>query len=103
MNLEKNQETSHHMDQTGHMGHMDRTDQMDHTTQNQHDCCDSGDSDSGSGCDGQMQCGFCFATVPALPSLNRFASDWTQQYSLDFSAGLILPSHSSPLFRPPIS
>jgi hypothetical protein len=103
MDMEKNQETSHHMDQTGHMRHMDRTAQMDHTAQNQHDCCDSGGSDSGNSCDDQMQCGFCFANVSALPSLNRFASAWTQQYSLDFSAQLILPSHSSPLFRPPIS
>lgn len=94
MDLEKNQETSHDMSQMG---------QMDHSDDQKHDCCDTSDTDSEEGCDSQMKCGFCFATVPALPSLNKFNTIWAHQFSLDISPGLILPSHSSPLFRPPIS
>ena len=89
--MEKNQETSHNMDQ------------MNHSDHESHDCCDSDDSDSQEGCDSAMKCGFCSANVPALPIILKLNSAWAHQYYLDFSAEFVLPSHSSPLFRPPIS
>jgi len=94
MDMEKNQEPSHHMGQM---------DQMDQSDQDSHDCCDSDNSDSQEGCDGDMQCGFCFANVSAFPSMIKVNVSWVHQYSLDFSSEFILPSHSSPPFRPPIS
>ena len=94
MDMEKNQEISHNMDQM---------DQMDHTDHGDHDCCDSGDIDSQESCDSEMKCGVCSANVTALPSMIKFNSAWVHQYSLDLSSGFILTSQSSPLFRPPIS
>lgn len=91
MDMEKNQESPHHMDYS------------DHEMQDKHDCCDSDDSDAQEGCDGEMQCGFCFANVSALPDLIRVNALWVHQYSLGLPSGFILPSHSSPLFRPPIT
>jgi len=91
MDMDKNQQSSHQMGQ------------MDHSGQDKHDCCDPTDTDSEEGCNSEMKCGFCFATVPALPSLIKVGTAWDHPYSLDISPGLILPSHSSPLFRPPIS
>ena len=88
MDMEKSQETSHHMDQSEPDGH---------------DCCDSDDSDKQEGCDGEMNCGFCFASASALPGMIKINATWTLHFSRNFSSGVVLPSHSSPPFRPPIS
>lgn len=88
MDMENSQESSHLMPEPKNEGH---------------DCCDPEDSESQEGCDGEMNCGFCFANVPALPEFLRLNSDWVSLFSLDFSSGFIFPSHSSPPFRPPIS
>jgi len=88
MDMEKSQESSHHMELSDQDGH---------------DCCDSDDSDTQEGCDGEMNCGFCFASVSALPSMIKMSATWTHDYSQGFSSGVVLPSHSSPPFRPPIS
>ena len=91
MDMEKNQETPHHMGQ------------MDPSDSGGHDCCDTNDSDSQDGCDSLMDCGFCIATVPAIPSMMKFGASWVHKYSAHFPSGFVLPSHSSPPFRPPIS
>jgi len=88
MDSEKGQESSHHMQDSENAGH---------------DCCDTDDSESQDGCDGEMKCGFCFANLPAIPNALKFSSSWLSHFSLDLSSGVILPSHSSPPFRPPIS
>jgi hypothetical protein len=88
MDMEKGQESSHHTQESEN---------------NEHDCCDSDDSDSKDGCDGEMKCGFCFANVSALPDFIKANSTWVSHFSLDLSSGVILPIHSSPPFRPPIS
>jgi hypothetical protein len=93
MSMEKEQETSQHM---GHSGHEQPENQG-------HDCCGSGDTDSSDGCDGNMDCGPCFVSFTAIPALVRFAAVFTHQHTPNLSSGVVLPSHSSPPFRPPIS
>jgi hypothetical protein len=88
MELEKNPETPHHMDMSDSQGH---------------DCCDTDEPDSNEGCASGMNCGMCFASVSALPGIFKIASAWGHPIYQDFSSGVILPSHSAPPFRPPIS
>jgi hypothetical protein len=88
MELEKNPETPHHMDMSDSQGH---------------DCCDTDKPDSTEGCDNGMSCGMCFVSVSAIPSMLRIAPAWGLSSYHNFSSGLILPSYSSPPFRPPIS
>ncbi|MBT8052338.1 MAG: hypothetical protein KJN69_00425 [Gammaproteobacteria bacterium] len=85
---EKNPETAHHMEQS---------------KQVKHDCCGSDDSDASEGCDGNMDCGVCFVSVYAIPSLSRINAFWAHPYLPDVTSGVIPPSHTSPPFRPPIS
>jgi hypothetical protein len=77
--------------------------QMEQADDGGHDCCDSDRDEQQKGCDGEMQCGFCGVTVSALPDIFKIHASWENQYSLKLSSGLVLPSHSSPPFRPPIS
>jgi len=88
MDLEKNQQDSHHMDDSDDAGH---------------DCCDSDDAESQQDCASGMDCGMCFVNATALPSAMKFTPAWEHGYYTNFSSALILPSHSSPPFRPPIS
>jgi hypothetical protein len=88
MDMEKSQETSHHMEHSDHDGH---------------DCCDSDDTDSQKGCDSGMNCGFCSAGVSALPGMLKIDAILVHQYSQNLSSSVVLPSHSSPPFRSPIS
>jgi hypothetical protein len=87
MEMEEGQESSHHMEPSEQTGH---------------DCCGSDASGAQEGCDGEMNCGFCFASVSALPGMIRINATWTINFSPDISSGVVLPSHSSPPFRPPI-
>jgi len=100
MEMGKNQpgqnQMSHEMDHE-----MDR--KMDHSGRGGHDCCKTDGTDSPHGCDNTMNCGFCFVPASALPGIPKLALTWEHNYSLDFTTGLVLPSHSSPPFRPPIS
>ena len=77
--------------------------QMEHADDGGHDCCDSDPDESQQGCDSEMQCGSCGATLSTLPDILKIAAVWEGQYSPGLSFGLVLPSHSSPPFRPPIS
>jgi hypothetical protein len=86
--LDMSQETSHHPEQS---------------SDTDHDCCDPGDSESPQGCDGNMHCGFCSSNMPALPDILKATTAWVTNFSPDLSSGVVLPSHSSPPFRPPIS
>jgi len=88
MDMEKSQESPHHMDQSNDSGH---------------DCCDPDSTDSTEGCDSAMGCGICFVSVSALPSILRISPVWERHYYPDLWSGIVLPSHSSPPFRPPIS
>ena len=92
MDMEKNQETSHHM------AHSDQD-----SDQNSHDCCDTNDADQQDKCDGGMNCGFCLANGFAIPGLIKISPSWGNHYSPALSTGVNLPSHSSPPFRPPIA
>jgi hypothetical protein len=86
---------------------MDMSQETSHLTQQSddtgHDCCDPGDSETPQGCGGNMHCGSCSANVPALPDSLKVKPDWVNYYSPGLSSGVVLPSHSSPPFRPPIS
>jgi hypothetical protein len=88
MDMEKNQESTHHMDMSGPNGH---------------DCCDTEDTDSLDGCEAGMNCGMCFVSVSAISSIPRTVPVWSHLVYLESSSGVILPSHSSPPFRPPIA
>jgi hypothetical protein len=86
--MDMSQEVSHHSEQAADTGH---------------DCCNSEDSESQPGCDGNMYCGSCSANVSALPRSPGNSTVWTQHHSPGNTSGVVLPSHSSPPFRPPIS
>jgi hypothetical protein len=88
MDMEKSQETSHH---------------MDHSDDDGHDCCDKNDTDSQEGCGSEMNCGPCFVSVSTLPGLMKVNPVWGHQHYQNLSSDVVLPSHSSPPFRPPIS
>jgi hypothetical protein len=91
MDMEQGQEASHHMQ---------APDEGDH------DCCDSEDSDgsdSQPNCGSLMHCGSCNASFSTLPDIYRFNASWVIQYSPALSSDALPPSHSTPLFRPPIA
>jgi len=88
MDLEKSQESAHHMTVSDDGGH---------------DCCDPGDNGSQDGCNSGMKCGPCYLSVPVLPVMLKVVTIWPHTYLAGYSAGIVLPSHSSPPFRPPIS
>ena len=77
--------------------------QLEQADDGGHDCCDSDQVEQQQGCDGEMQCCSCGATVSALPDVFKVNARWENQHSLNISSGILLPSHSSPPFRPPIS
>jgi hypothetical protein len=76
---------------------------MDDPDQGSHDCCDPKPMDSKDQCDNGMNCSRCFLPISALPVMLTPASTWEQCWFMGLSSGLVLPSHSSPPFRPPIS
>ena len=88
------------MDQ-GQAAAMDQSMDMDHG--DAHDCCDTGSPEPGETCDGGSHCGHCTVASPALPSVLRVPVAWQSAGEFEFFAGILLPSHSSPPFRPPIS
>lgn len=88
MEMEENQESIHLMDMSGKQGH---------------DCCDTEDTDSRDGCDAGMNCGMCFVSVSAIFDIPRVEPVWSRSVYRESSMGVILPSHSSPPFRPPIA
>jgi hypothetical protein len=93
MDMAKNPNTAHHADSAS-------TSQDDHGG---HPCCGSDDPGTSGECDGGMQCGFCHGGVSPLPSVIRFAVEWPYFHAPKLSSGVVLPSHASPPFRPPIS
>lgn len=67
-----------------------------------HDCCDTGTSEPTGGCEGTTCCP-CLAVaapLPLDPSITHAKPDSSVPALLD---GRVPPSHSAPLFRPPIS
>jgi len=68
-----------------------------------HKCCDPGQAQTRQDCGGEMLCGFC--NIPPstvhVPHLGPVV--WTYTQSLNSEPGTLSPSHSSPLYRPPIS
>jgi hypothetical protein len=88
------------MDQ-GQAAAMDMPMGMDHG--GGHDCCDTEAPESEETCEGGSHCGHCTVASPALPSVLRVPVAWLPAGEFEFSAGVLLPSHSSPPFRPPIS
>lgn len=79
------------------------TQQVEHPGSNKHDCCDTEEADSQGNCEAGMHCGMCFVSVSALPVIPRVVSFWSHPVYSVSSTGDILPSHSSPPFRPPIA
>lgn len=74
--------------------------QMEHGS---HDCCDPEQSESQQNCDGEIHCGFCGAVVSAVPGMPGTTINLDHLYSPKHASGAVLPSHSHPLLRPPIS
>ena len=88
------------MDQ-GQSAPMDMPLDMDHG--DSHDCCETESSEAEENCEGGSHCGHCTVASPALPSVLRVPVAWLPVGEFEFSGGVLLPSHSSPPFRPPIS
>jgi hypothetical protein len=80
---------------------MDMSTDMNHGEN--HDCCETDTPEAQENCEGGTHCGHCTVASPALPSVLRVPVAWLPAGEFAFSAGLLLPSHSSPPFRPPIS
>ena len=93
MQAEKNQEASHQMDHSG----------MDDSNEQNHNCCESDEPESSTGCDSGMNCCPCFVSVSVISNLPHVSAVFTHQYTPDLSSGGIFPSHTAPPFRPPIS
>lgn len=68
-----------------------------------HDCCDPDTTDVEQSCQGGSHCGHCTVASPMLPSVFRVPVAWHPAGEYEVSTGILLPSHSSPPFRPPIS
>jgi hypothetical protein len=77
--------------------------QMQATDDGEHKCCDSEQAESPHGCSSDMLCGFCSASTSSIPDTPRYSVIWQHHYSRNTSSGAVASSHSSPLFRPPIS
>ncbi len=88
MDMDKSQETTQQTEQSGSDGH---------------DCCDTEEADSQDNCGAGVHCGMCFVSVSAVPVIPRVISFWSHPVFSVSSTGVILPSHSSPPFRPPIA
>jgi hypothetical protein len=82
------QDASHHMDMGTAAGH---------------DCCDTGADSGGGDCAGGFYCGPCATVVPLTTEFPRIAPLWQRSYVAESTSGVILPSHSSPPYRPPIA
>jgi len=67
------------------------------------ECCNSCKHESSLGCDQQMHCGSCVASLSLLQNFDTAAFVAISRHVWAFSAGAIVPSHSYPLIRPPIS
>jgi len=68
-----------------------------------HKCCKPGQPETGHGCPGDMLCGFCNAPVSTLQALNLAPVAILRLRSMSSAQDAIAPSHSPPLYRPPIS
>ena len=77
--------------------------QMQASDDGNHDCCDSDDPGSQSGCGSLMHCGFCMTSFSALPRSYEFNPVWVTHYSPGLPSEVVFPSHSAPPFRPPIT
>jgi len=75
----------------------------DHGDAPDHGCCDPGRPDSQDNCGGEMLCGACGISVSTLPVIYNVQRTALHLPALNFSSGEITPSHSPPLYRPPIS
>jgi len=77
--------------------------QMKQHDEGDHKCCDSDRDDSSTGYDRDMACGFCYATVPAVPEVYLASSTAVQHHSQKFLLILINSRYAPPPHRPPIS
>ncbi len=68
-----------------------------------HDCCDTEPTEAEDACEGGTHCGHCTVASPGLPSVLRVPVAWLPAGEFESFGGVLLPSHSSPPFRPPIS
>jgi len=75
----------------------------DHQGSPGHKCCEPEQPDSQQNCGGDMMCGSCGVTASSIPVVCGVLIAATHAPSPDISSGLITPSHSPPLYRPPIS
>lgn len=89
MATDDHQQTSRHL--TDHSGGADS------------DCCDPRPDSSQTGCAWFMDCGPCSAALSVSGDISRPAFIWPQVVFLEFHSGEIPPSHSRPLYRPPIA
>lgn len=88
------------MDQ-GQSSSTDMSMDMDHG--DGHECCETDTNEADGSCEGGSHCGHCTLASPAIPSVLRVPVAWQPAGEFEISAGVLLPSHSSPPFRPPIS
>jgi hypothetical protein len=74
-----------------------------HPGADDHDCCDTEKADEPEGCEGGMDCCPCYVSLSVLPTFPRIAGGTLNTLVADRLTGVLLPSHASPPFRPPIA
>jgi hypothetical protein len=70
---------------------------------NMPDCCKKDPAEQNQDCSDIMDCGSCSAFASAISGTTRVSSLTAFVYHPNLRSGLIVPSHSYPPFRPPIS
>jgi len=93
--MEQNQHQHQHGDHS--------TMQMDHGADAGTDCCDPENSDTRDDCARMMGCGTCVAGNSIVSPLAQAALASAQVTIPDIGSGILLPSHASPPYHPPIS
>ncbi|MFT5770508.1 MAG: hypothetical protein ACI9H8_002497 [Lysobacterales bacterium] len=67
------------------------------------DCCNDETSQPSNDCDGAAHCGSCVVSATAVIELSRYIVDLQTGQPFALSIPGLAPSHSVPLYRPPIS
>jgi hypothetical protein len=77
--------------------------QMNHADGADSECCHPERSDAPGDCAGFMSCGTCPVAPSMIASPVQAAPACLRAEAVDIASGQIVPPHSSPPYRPPIS
>lgn len=99
---QQSQQHQQAMDSASH-GSMDMSHEMNGSKHDMHGCCAVDPDVQNQDCGATMDCGTCSAFVSLPSSIAMISGQSAFSYSASMRSGLIVPSHSFPPYRPPIS